>query len=633
MPEAIGPIQPFVWLYLRTEEDDFAEPRLLSLTGNFLRSFQDENAFNLSGPGGTTDRVAARSKARLVMFDPSGSYLETLFLYNRTVDYEFGWMRDDGSVLTTSGRQRALVGSVQPKFSYQGTELEVILYADLSATSSPGSSSYTYSTSIISHTFIPEKVFLQIRDGTYYNDRYPNLRAPSAVERREEANERIRRRNRNSISTVGGSITESITFREQTDEELFGPKYELPLDAAPYRSIGDLVTKLAFLIGMKAEVDETIDAFGDITVPDMTIYEFIKTKLVPIAVSKDGTSGYRFWIRGDTLHFKYPRIDKVVREFTYGADNTELSKTFEDDTDTRKGTMLSFELLVRPNQIQAGAKVSTVAVSYDPVGKAFRGINLTEADKRKQDALAANTAIELGLKQETPVDFSKAKEEDAIKALNAASFEWGGPLARPKPKPVPRNENGVPFFPVASQQEEAIQALREDEARTQAAANQAEVELAITAQQVNPTAAGRLYVLPYPDNRTSAIGKFIFADAVNGPVFTAKSVILGDPQILLQDTIDVTIVTPTGPHYGSGKYTILGVNSVIDDKGSFTTELSLSTNSVNLINNRSLAAVSKEASNPVDTAKPAPSEAAPGFNISSEPLTIAEIIDRMSRGQ
>lgn len=623
-----GSVKPFVHLFLRTEEDGFKEPHLFPLTGNFLLSFEDQSAFSMEGIAGGSGSSTARSKCRLVLVDPTFTYLESLLLINKTLDYEFGWVAEDGTILSTSGRIRAMVGSIEPKFQFQGTEIEVILYADASATAQQGTPESLIAASVITQAFIPEDVYFAVKEGRYYNAKFPHKLftdpkdeqlVREAKAKREKEKEALRASSGGGFSMLNQSQVEArlkladADKDAPTDSSIFGEKYELPEGSVPYRSVGEIVERLARSVGMKFDIDETQPAKDEIRVVGKTIQEFIKTQLVPIAVSKEGNrSGYKFWIRGNTFFFKLPNPKKVVKTIGYAADN----RSFTGRLGGAESIALNFTLKIQPNLTIHGARANMVAASFDPIEKKFRGINLTSENPSGGGSGSQSLEAEIGQAlQASDAEFDWAypaeKEQDRLGTPifdstmvnnQQESLAWseaekitgevaknmtalgGQPLSQTETDKIKNRAYRVIRKRQREEQEafsgKVMNQISAQEPETKAAVSKTfeDTAAALNATKI-PSRVGRLYVLPYPDSRTSAVGRSIFSDATSRPMFQASATILGDPNVGILQHVNVELHTPNGLHYGSGRYMIQGVSNRIDGSG-FTTELTLSTDGV-----------------------------------------------------
>jgi len=180
MTEELGLLQPFVWINAFTPESP-DKRRVLPLTSSVLVSFTDESLFDIdAAPGGDRSRTG-RAKVRLELFDANYTYLETLFLLNkRRIEIEYGWLDQSGKVASSSGVFPVTLTSIKPKFTFQGTQLEVIAVSDLSSTSPPGSIEHFYSTHTFSITFVPDSL-AQLYDG-----RYPHINFVNPVTQQQQ---------------------------------------------------------------------------------------------------------------------------------------------------------------------------------------------------------------------------------------------------------------------------------------------------------------------------------------------------------------------------------------------------------------------------------------------------------------
>jgi hypothetical protein len=88
--------------------------------------------------------------------------------------------------------------------------------------------------------------------------------------------------------------------------------------------------------------------------------------------------------------------------------------------------------------------------------------------------------------------------------------------------------------------------------------------------------AGRLYVTPYDDAVLIQEFARYKHEIVTWKVFQADAIIIGDPSVLVDDWVDIILLTNQGDvHYTSGVYQVLEVVHKIR-RGSFTTDLRLS---------------------------------------------------------
>lgn len=664
--------KPYVWLFLKTEETDFKKVRPVSISGEFLQEFVEEVMFNSEAVDGSPSSSYALTKLRLRIFDPAWTYWETLFLLNKVFDYEYGWMDDTGKVISTSGRIRAMIEGLAPSFSFQGTTLEVTAKCSLAANALASGSNVELATNVATRQFVPLDKYNKALSGKFYNDRFPSVEFTSPQDRAARERSILGRQNllyhdewvRRSLGNIPGNSV--LADNEADAVAKFGPRYVLPDNAVPYTSISDLVKTLASMVGMKAEVDPTIEAKDDILMNGKNVENFIREKLVKLAVTKDGRADFQCWIRGDTIYFKsVSNEQRITQTFQYGGNNAPMLEQSPFNPDSKNGIILSFSMEMNPSLLLASAASHTVAVSVDPLSKTAMGASAISpataarneveakyrANRQQFQAFAPSRAAEI-YRNKQSIDFALAQ--------NYMMWQEAGEIAKsiweanrlPGDTSLNANADGTysTLNPAATQrglQDQVFQSLvrqREAErASLQAVAPSADLTFQDAsvydglqqaaarspAASKDGTLAGRLYVLPHQNSKTAVFADNIHSQSSLTRLFKATAVVVGNPKIFLLKLVDISIILPDSKkHYASGTYVVFGISHKIDS-GGFTTELTLHTTGVSNAGPAQLQSTTKKA----DTyTKKAEDQPRAGVQITPEPSdSFFGILERIAR--
>lgn len=610
--QIVGLAQPFVWLYVRTADDNYTNLVRFPLTGSdFFVSFQDDTVFSAGDADipGTGQSKTGRSLTKIILIDPAFTYLEGLFVRNRFLSFEYGWISEDGTVLETSGIIRSMVSSLVPKFTYSGTELEVTLVSDLSVANEGNDvGTMLSSTTITSKLFIAkENKGLADTEGAGV-DISKLIKDNNLYDKEVEPIKQITK----TYTTVGGN-TASVTVPSRRREVV--PKQGLALgtflikqaaSVARFERISDIVVYVAALCGMEYDVDETDICPYNIYLVNKTLDAFIRDDLVRLAKDKQGRTDFRYWVRGNVLYFKNAQDIRAIKRLEFIGDNKSLTERFSDPL--RKSILLDFTLELVPNLIINGPSVSTKAVGFDPLNKKMTGRHaavfkseevirdvFNELEELyRQDPSGNNNRSDVYGGNYDLDTISKDGDDISKSSYGASQSDWlvweasaqladhyaGGSvfnmfgngkdvkdrfqLAAYKALLKRRNQglDNELYTPP-----EAIAAMQASDAKT------------IRKQAPkDPTQAGRMYVLPYADSRAADLAEGVLSASMRGP-FRAKGTCYGDPAMRLLSGALVLVHTPEGYHYSSGRYLVDGLVHKID-AGGFTTEISLVTDGV-----------------------------------------------------
>lgn len=631
MTDELGLLQPFVWINAFTPESP-DKRQVLPLTGSVLVSFTDESLFDIeAAPGGERSKTG-RAKVRFELFDANFTYLETLFLLNkRRVEVEYGWLDQNGKVASSSGVFPVTLVSIKPKFTFQGTQLEIIAVSDLSSSSPPGTIEHFYSTHMFSITFVPEA------ESELYGGKYPHLDfANPATQKKKE--DRITTRVNDVLNgdvprpdlgpgnqgldpaawsgTPGFNLPEQPIVPESSAENAANTWSQIRADLSnknmKYISISQLVRSIAKSLGMKSEVDVTKVAPPSATLPfiNKTIMNIL-SGLASEAESSDGSRDYRFWIRGDTIYFKRPvPKDTFNRVFNYGV-GISLGSTSAANKTNKDGVVLGVEVDIQPNLIVNSAWAQAVTTTIDATNKAVRGGNVVPPHRKIKDTVDASivrnvtkvdtsegtleyVAVEFvppeGMTSALMVqaeEFYYSKDwllwdqatQIAADALESLERKFGDDIGEINSRYIFSQSRILAYNLLEKDRQDRLAQLGDTSAEVDVASSLADAAAeqsegnATDFQKKDLTLVGRRYISPHQDERAAGWAKAI-SNSASQKVFKAKLLALGDVSIRLMHVVTLNMLTPEGPHYASGDYLVLGVSNAIDASG-FTTELTL----------------------------------------------------------
>lgn len=561
--------QPFIWLYVKTEETNFVgEPERIDVTSNFLVSFQEDNVL------GDDSGLVTHLTAKLVMFDPSSFYLETLLMLNRRLAIEYGWLNSDGSISQTTGKLDCSIADFKTFYQYQGIKLEVTLSMD-------------------------------------------------RVLKKEE--------NINMVNPLG---SKNLAFVWSEDAPPIENYFDasIPEGSLKIRRISDIVKFVAHEMGLAVDVDDTEEFNGTVwkyhnpEVPTLICrlvnrdYESLLKSLIPLARSTSKKVGYDCWNRGGTLYFKLPDAlagRKAIQSYAYGRDNN--------------GTMLSFDLNIAIAHLVMHTWDSVLAVSRDPVSKSLIGIdsritNNEIREKTLKSAVAAqgNPGVYNVAGTWHYVDsHRKVSPDDPILGVvqeNAVASDGNSTHVGVAPSMPTVVSNPLPTTAAG----QIIKSAQEKRILAEVAPLNADTELlysvsARPGNQPNPSTnqepnlqptprkpvaitdtgqskASRVYVLPYTSDQTISIGRYVHQQIRQSRTFTATASVIGDISLTIHRSIFIELLTDSGLHYGTGTYIIRGVSHRIDTNG-FTTELTLTTDGINTTDAKDLTRAFEDVKN------------------------------------
>lgn len=629
----VGLAQPFVWLYIKTADDNYTTPVRFPLTGSdFFVEFQDDSLFSMGDadvPGSGASKTG-RAMTRIKLIDPSFTYLEGLLVRNRFLSFEYGWTDEYGNILETSGSIRSMVGSIVPRFTYSGTELELTLISDLSV-SNDGSeiASMLNATTVSSKLFISTKsqgseykvkgagvdISKIVKDNKLYDEEGPGYVeewVPASPDSDLPRGSKVKIRRKPPPRATKG--TALALYLAQNASSI-----------ARFERISDIVVYIATICGMEYDVDETAYCLYDIYLMNKTLHSFIKDDLVSLAKDDRGVADYKYWVRGNKLFFKRSQGTNAVKKLEFIGDHKSVTDRFSDSA--RKSIVLDFQLTMMPNLIVNSSSVSTKVVGYDPINKKPTGRHA--AIVKSPDIMTSiySEIQSIDLADNREVAGAGARQNDAYGGrrdeLDVISKE-GNNISRSNYKSVQSDwlvwETASQLVNYFSQQSPNMDKTAQD--KLQLAAYRAllkrrnagldqelyqpsDAVASIKSSDVktlskvspvvgDPTKAGRMYVLPYADSRSADMAEGILSSSMRGPFF-AKCTCYGDPSVHLLQAVLMLIHTPDGYHYSSGRYLVQGVVNKIDAAG-FTTEISLVTDGVYA--NRDLSELIAEADGP-----------------------------------
>lgn len=624
--KTVGLAQPFVWLYVKTADDDYTNPVRLPLTGSdFLLEFQDDTVFTLDDSidvPGTGQSKTARAMTRIRLMDPAFTYLEGLFVRNRYLSFEYGWTDDNGNVLETSGSVRAMVSSIKPRFTYSGTELDVTLVSDLSVGNEGNDVAAMLNSTTISSKLFRSKhsqgfevkgAGIDISKLAKDNDVY------------EEPSKAIHKPNPelNALISSAKALSPPASTRAPKGQKLAIYLLSAAASITKFERISDIVAFIAEICGMEHDIDETALCPYDIYLVNKTLYSFIKDDLVTLAGDDKGVRDYRFWIRGNKLYFKNAQRTEAVKKLEFIGDNKSVSDRFADPQ--RKSIVLDFTLDLVPNLVINSASVSTKGVGFNPLDKKMTGrhaavikspeimasihseiISIDRQDNRETASVGFASDDIYGGRQELN-DISKAKDDISRSSYSSVQSDWlvwetASQLANYFTQQSPSKDKFTEdklklaaYRALLKRRNAGLDKELYQPSDATASIQASDVKTLNRKPNVNdPTKAGRMYVLPYADSRAADLAEGILASSMKGP-FMAKCTCYGDPTMRLLQSVLMLVHTPEGFHYSSGRYLVTGLVNKIDASG-FTTEISMTTDGV--ANQKSISELIAEADGP-----------------------------------
>lgn len=599
-------LQPFVWIYAVTPNDSTTK-KVIPLTSDVLISMTDEGVFDL-GASPSSERVrTARLKLRLVIFDKDFTYWETLFVMNkRRLEVEYGWLNEDGTVASSSGVVAVTLTQIGPKFTHQGTELEILAVSDLTSTVAPGSEEFFYASRSFGITFVPDTA------GSPYPS--PLLSNPSIQNQREDLRVKFRTGSFGlQIPIVSDAlIAAADDFNERASKlsnplELLDPTRKV----YTYSSIGQLVRDIASMLGLKSDVDDTAPATQEIMC-NCTLTNML-SKLAQYAKSPTGEMDYRFWVRGSTVYFKRAKAnvkDKKILEFN-SSQNLSLASSVSGSSLSR--IVLGVDLKINPYLLVSSSRAGVVTTSFDDKNKVMRGGNVAPPWRNIKETLSRTIGRKVSKKllngQTEVIEYeatytppegmtaaTATKADERFYAQKWLIWDTAVELADPLVDSAIASETadaqreGVPFRSnfddIRSQVRiAAFQLLTKENQDRLGDTGDATAEIDVnqslyTEALKNPsiklrdeTMTGRLYPTAFQGEHAANLSKVIMQDIAE-KVITADVFCAGDVTIRLMDVVTLVMATPTGQHYASGDYLVLGFNNTIDRQG-FTSKLSL----------------------------------------------------------
>ena len=604
-------LQPFVWISAYTPNDPNTL-RVIPLSSDVLLSFTDESVFDLDALEGSQRLRTGRLKVRFIIFDKDFTYWETLFVLNqRWVEVEYGWLNPDGTIATSSGKYAITLTQIGPRFTHQGTEIEVIGVSDLTSTVKPGSAEFFYASRTFSILFVPESA------GSPYPS--PLLSNPTVQNQQEDLRIRFRLgpfgQQIPVIDDGGLASADDFNIRAgkvSNPSELLDPTKKV----YTYSSIGQLVRDIASMLGLRSDVDDTAPATNEILCTNISIMNML-SRLALEAKSPTGDVDYRVWVRGDTIFFKRPTASKSNTQkkvLEFNAQGSAMNSSAAGSSRSNKVIVLSVDMKVNPSLLVASARAHTISTSVDSNNKVLKGGNVVPPWRNIKETLSKTISRRVSTKETIsgptlvyeavyvpPEGMTAATAVNAEELFYAQKWllwnravELADPLVDAAIKseqtdsekeslPVYSNSN---FNDIRSQTRiAAFQLLQQENAERLGSTGDSTAEVDVnrslyedalknpTAPIVDETMSGRLYPTAFQNEQAANLSKLVMHD-ISDKVIQAEVLCVGDVSLRLMEEVTLILSTPTGQHYTSGNYLILGINNTIDKQG-FTSNITL----------------------------------------------------------